>query len=354
MELLAPTVDFELPFELEAIDPPEERGSGRDDVRLMVSSRPSGRIEHRRFAELPEVLRAGDLLVVNRSATWNAALDVRVDAEPAVLHLSRRLADRQWIVELRHLAADGRKTEPWLDSCSGTEILLPDHGLATLVAPAGPDSPAGAVRLWVADLTVSGDVLSYLARWGRPIVYGHVGVTRPLSTYQTIFARDPGSAEMPSAARPFTTELVTRLVVAGVGIAPVLLHCGVSSLEAHESPQAEQFEVPEQTAQRVNAALRLGGNVIAVGTTVVRALESAAVGPGLVLPAHGLTDLVIDPAYSPRVVRGVLTGWHEPRASHLAMLEAIAGRELLERSYRTALQDGYLWHEFGDSHLILP
>jgi S-adenosylmethionine:tRNA ribosyltransferase-isomerase len=354
MELPAPAVDFKLPVELEATAPAEERGSGRDDVRLMVSFRSSGRIEHRKFAELPDTLRAGDLLVVNRSATWNAALDVTVDSQPAVLHLSRRLDDGRWIVELRHLAADGAKTRPWLDLSTAAEIQLPDDGSATLLAPARPDSPRSAVRLWVAELRVPGDVLSYLVRWGRPIAYDHIGTKRPLSAYQTIFARDPGSAEMPSAARPFTAELVTRLVVSGIGLAPVLLHCGVSSLEAHEPPQAEQFEVPEQTAQRVNAALRVGGRVIAVGTTVVRALESAAIGSGLVLPAHGLTDLVIDPAYSPRVVSGVLTGWHEPRASHLAMLEAIAGPELLERSYQTALQSGYLWHEFGDSHLILP
>jgi len=169
-----------------------------------------------------------------------------------------------------------------------------------------------------------------------------------------VFADVPGSAEMPSAARPFTAELVTRLLVKGIDLAPIVLHCGLSSLEAHEPPQPEPFEVPADTAQRVNAAIRVGGRVIAVGTTCVRALESSAVGTRLVLPSSGLTNLVVDAAYTPRVTTGLLTGWHEPMASHLAMVEAFAGRRLLEASYRTALDAGYLWHEFGDSHLILP
>jgi S-adenosylmethionine:tRNA ribosyltransferase-isomerase len=193
-----------------------------------------------------------------------------------------------------------------------------------------------------------------LATWGHPITYGESAMRRPLAAYQTVFAAEPGSAEMPSAGRPFTCDLVTRLLVAGIDVAAVVLHAGVSSLEASEPPQAEAFQVPPQTAERVNSVLRLGGRVVAVGTTVVRALESAAVAPRLVLPASGLTDLVIGPAYEPKVVTGLLTGWHEPRASHLAILEAIAGRDLLERSYEAALDARYLWHEFGDSHLVLP
>ncbi len=354
MALLAPSLDFELPPALEASAPPEERGTGRDDVRLLVSHRSSGTIEHRAFAELPDVLRAGDLLVVNRSATMNAALDGSVGDAPALLHLSRRLDGSRWIVELRRPAAEGLGSKPWLDASQGTEIDLPDHGSAILLAPASQSGDQGAVRLWVADLRLPVDISTFLAAWGRPIVYGHVRTKRPLRAYQTVFATEPGSAEMPSAGRPFTTDLVTRLVVAGVDVAPILLHSGVSSLESHEPPQAEPFEVSPHTAQRVNAVNRLGGRVIAVGTTVMRALESAAVARGLVLPTGGLTDLVIDAAYSPRVVNGLLTGWHEPRASHMAMLEAVAGPELLRRSYREALDGGYLWHEFGDSHLILP
>ncbi|HZC31749.1 MAG TPA: S-adenosylmethionine:tRNA ribosyltransferase-isomerase [Candidatus Bathyarchaeia archaeon] len=346
-----PSLEFTLPPALEATEPPEERGTGRDDVRLLASYRTSGKIEQRRFSDLTGLLRAGDILVFNRSATVNAALEAMVGSEPAVLHISRRLSDDEWIVELRHVDPDSLRTTPWLDADGGTEIALRGGGLAALLRPAVDGDP---VRLWVTDVTLGLSADEYLARWGRPIVYGEISRSRPLSAYQTVFADAPGSAEMPSAGRPFTTELVTRLLVKGVDLAPVTLHCGVSSLEAHEPPQPEPFEVPPDTARRVNAAIRVGGRVIAIGTTCVRALESAAVGPGLVLPRSGLTDLVVDRAYTLRVTTGLLTGWHEPMSAHLAMVEAFAGRRLLEASYRAALDVGYLWHEFGDSHLILP
>ena len=343
--------EFTLPRALEATEPPEQRGQGRDDVRLLVSQRSSGKIEHRRFSDLLALLRPSDLLVFNRSATLNAALEATAGFQRAVLHLARRLSDTEWIAELRHAEPDSLRTTPWLDARAGTEIALRGGGRAVLVRPAVDSEVA---RLWVLQVTLELSADEYLMRWGRPIVYGHITKSRPLSAYQTVFADVPGSAEMPSAARPFTADLVTRLLVKGVHLAPIVLHCGVSSLEAHEPPQPEPFEVPPDTAQRVNAAIRVGGRVIAVGTTCVRALESSAVGPGLVLPSSGLTNLVVDAAYTPRVTTGLLTGWHEPMASHLAMVEAFAGRRLLEVSYRAALDAGYLWHEFGDSHLILP
>ncbi|MDQ6771440.1 MAG: S-adenosylmethionine:tRNA ribosyltransferase-isomerase [Candidatus Dormibacteraeota bacterium] len=351
--VVAPALDFDLPPELEATEPPEERGRGRDDVRLLVSERSNGRLEHRAFADLPALLRPGDLLVVNRSRTRPAALRGTVDGEPATVHLSARRDDGAWVVELRHSESSSRGTSPWLDAVPATIIRLPDGGTATLLRPAAERVGAG-VRLWAAELELPGPTGDYLARWGRPIVYAHTGRPRLLHAYQTVFADEDGSAEMPSAARPFTTELVTRLIVQGVGLTAVLLHCGISSAEAGEPLQAEWFSVPAVTAQRVNATLRLGGRVIAVGTTVVRALESAVAEPGLVLPAEGWTDAVVDLEHPPRVVGAVLTGWHEPRASHLAMLEAIAGPDLLRASYRAALAHGYMWHEFGDSHLVLP
>ncbi len=352
--VLTPVLDFHLPAELEATAPPEDRGRGRDAVRLLVAHTGSGQIEHRSFPELPELLVPGDLLVVNRSATLNAALDGTVDGEPAVLHLSRDLDGRRWIAELRRVAPAGTRTAPWLDARAGTMIDFGERGSAVLRTPAGEVGPRDRSRLWIAELRLPNGVPAALATWGRPITYVESAMRRPLAAYQTVFATEPGSAEMPSAGRPFTCDLVTRLLVAGIDMAPVVLHAGVSSLEASEPPQPEAFYVPAQTAERVNSVLRLGGRVVAVGTTVVRALESAAVAPRLVLPASGLTDLAIGPAYEAKVVTGILTGWHEPRASHLAILEAIAGRELLERSYEAALEARYLWHEFGDSHLVLP
>jgi S-adenosylmethionine:tRNA ribosyltransferase-isomerase len=159
---------------------------------------------------------------------------------------------------------------------------------------------------------------------------------------------------MPSAARPFTHELVAELVGRGVLIAPLTLHTGVSSLEAGEEPYPERYRVPAATARLVNAVRAWGGRVVAVGTTVVRALETVATPDGSVEAGAGWTALVITPERGLRVVDGLLTGWHEAESSHLRMLEAAAGSTLLARSYRAARGHRYRWHEFGDSHLILP
>jgi S-adenosylmethionine:tRNA ribosyltransferase-isomerase len=208
--------------------------------------------------------------------------------------------------------------------------------------------------LWIATLHLPAPLLTYLARHGRPIRYGYVTHDWPLDAYQNVYARQPGSAEMPSAGRPFTPELITRLVAKGVGVSPLLLHTGVSSLEANERPYPEWYRVPATTASRVNETRRADGRVIAIGTTVVRALESAVDRRGIVHPSEGWTDVVVTPKRGVRAIDGMLTGWHEPEASHLQMLEAIAGRELIDVSYAAATEEGYLWHEFGDVELVLP
>jgi S-adenosylmethionine:tRNA-ribosyltransferase-isomerase (queuine synthetase) len=159
---------------------------------------------------------------------------------------------------------------------------------------------------------------------------------------------------MPSAARPFTPELVTRLVSNGVLIAPITLHTGVASPEAHEPPYAERFEVPAATADLVNHVRARGDRVIAVGTTAVRALESAAGPDGHVQESNGWTEHVVTPEEGVRTVDGLLTGLHEPKSSHLMMLTAIAGPDLLKSTYEAALDGSYLWHEFGDLNLLLP
>ena len=227
-------------------------------------------------------------------------------------------------------------------------------GQVSLLAPYSPGPSGIGVRLWVAVIDTPEALPAYLARHGRPIRYGYVEESFPISAYQNVYATEPGSAEMPSAGRPFTPEVLTRLVAKGVGVAPLLLHTGVASLEANEPPYAEYFKVSSSTAHRINDARRSGGRVIAIGTTVVRALESVVDERGRVHPGEGWTETVVSPAHPVRSIDGFLTGWHEPEASHLAMLEAIAGRPLLEDSYRAALAEGYLWHEFGDVYLILP
>ncbi|MFC8266452.1 S-adenosylmethionine:tRNA ribosyltransferase-isomerase [Streptomyces cinereoruber] len=351
-----------VPEELSARVPAEQRGPGRgrDDVRLLVSRGEA--VSHHAFRELPALLRAGDVLVVNTSPTLAAAVDGRLGpepgGEPVVVHFSTRGDDGRWAVELRSPEPSG-STRPRAGGPAGAVVRLPGGGRLALAGPLTP----GSGRLWWA--RAYGDVPGLLGRYGRPIRYGYTERDQPLSAYQTVFARPSpdggGSAEMPSAGRPFTAGLVAELAARGVWIAPLSLHTGVASAEAHEPPYPERFEVPAATAALVNAARATGGRVIAVGTTVVRALESAAVavagpvGAGASARAgRGWTDLVVTPARGVRVVDGLLTGLHEPEASHLLMLEAVAGRAALRSAYAAAVRDRYLWHEFGDVHLLLP
>jgi len=335
---------FELPERLEAHEPPEARGLRRDDVRMLVANRATGELLDARFRDLPDVLSPGDAVVVNTSATLAAALPAeRPGGSPVGLHLSTPVPgdERHWVVELRCGSAPCRSARP-------ETLTLPAGARAHLLAPylAGP-------RLWVARLELSVPLPAYLAEHGAPIRYGYVPRGFPLADYQTVFASEPGSAEMPSAGRPFTHELVTALASRGIVVAPVVLHTGVSSLEEGEDPYPERYCVSEPTARLLSSVRRWGGRVIAVGTTVVRALETAARPDGWITPSEGWTDLVVSSERQLRVVDGLLTGWHEPGASHLRLLDAVGGRELVGKSYRAALARGYLWHEFGDVHLIL-
>lgn len=334
---------FKLSPSLEAHEPRPER----DGVKLLVANRADRRIEHTRFAKLPDLLVPGDLLVVNVSATLPAAVPGQAaDGTPVRIHFSTRVPrlDASWrVIEVR--SADGSSPH---GSTAGGLITLRGGAALELVA-----SYVSATRLKLARFDGAGSVEQYLAKFGEPVRYGYVTQRWPLEEYQNVYATTPGSAEMPSAGRPFTTELITALVARGALIAPITLHTGVSSPERHEPPYPEQYEVPASTARLVNAARDAGGRVIAVGTSVVRALETVTRPDGRVVAGSGWTSLVVEPGRGVWAVDGLITGWHEPEASHLQMLEAIAGPELLARSYDEALQHRYLWHEFGDSHLII-
>ncbi|WP_406204991.1 S-adenosylmethionine:tRNA ribosyltransferase-isomerase [Streptomyces sp. NBC_01017] len=348
-----------VPEELSARVPAEQRGPGldRDAVRLLVSR--GTEVTHHAFGELPRLLRAGDLLVVNTSETLAAAVDGRIGHTRVVVHFSTRGDDGRWAVELRDPDGSGA-TRARAGGPPGCEVRLPGGVRLVLEEPLG----AGSERLWWARIAGSREssrgagVLGLLREHGRPIRYSYTERDQPLSVYQTVFALPSadgtGSAEMPSAARPFTLRMVTELVSRGVQFAPITLHTGVASAEAHEPPYPERFAVPEASARLINAAKAGDGRVVAVGTTAVRAVESAAGVDGVVRAREGWTDLVVTPERGVRVVDGLLTGLHEPEASHLLMLEAVAGRTAIDRSYEAALQGLYLWHEFGDVHLILP
>jgi S-adenosylmethionine:tRNA ribosyltransferase-isomerase len=331
----------------EAERPPEERGLARDRVLMLVADPGDGSLDHRHFAELPELLGPPDVLVINTSRTLPAALPARASGGARLqLHLSTPAPGedgQRWIVELR--TSDGRRR----GGHAGQRLQLPAGAEAELLA-----GHLGS-RLWVADLHLDGrDLLEYLEAHGQPIRYRHSAGARPLEAYQNVYASEPGSAEMPSAGRPFTAEAITRLVARGVDVVPVVLHTGVSSLERGEPPYPERFEVSEASAARINLARSLGGRVVAVGTTSVRAVESAAEQGGEVRPATGWTHLVIGAERPPRAVDAVLSGFHDRDSSHLKLLESIAGRRLLGRAYQSAREAGYLRHEFGDVLLVLP
>jgi S-adenosylmethionine:tRNA ribosyltransferase-isomerase len=321
----------------EATAPPEQRGLGRDGVRLLVTDRATRSHAHARFFELPDYLRSGDLLVVNDSATVPAAIPARrANDETLPLHVSTRIDERIWMAEPRGTVL------------CGEELRLPAGGSAVMIAPVEPEYP----RLWYAWFQLPLPMGEYLATHGEPIRYGYVRERFPLRDYQTIFAREPGSAEMPSAARPFTRRLVEKLRSGGIALATVTLHCGVASFEAPERPPIECFAVPHATAQAVNRARAEGRRVIAIGTTPLRALESSVLD-GEVVASSGWTELVIDERHRLRAADGLLTGFHGSTATHRWLLGAFADRELVDAAYEEAANGGYFCHEFGDTHLIV-
>ena len=341
------TATFTLPPRSEAGSPPEEHGLLRDEVRLMAV-RPGG-VEHRRFRDLPSLLEPGDLVVVNTSATLPARIDARgADDRIVPLHVSTQLDDGSWVVEVRRPGNDG----PDLGVEPGTLLRLPGDVWLHLQEPY--PRPAAGSRLWRARTDPPVPAAVYLPLHGRPIGYGYLDHEVDLADLQNVYADEPGSAEMASAGRPFSEHVVTRLVARGVPVVPLTLHTGVSSPELHEPPYPERFRVPEVTARLVRSTRAAGRRVVAVGTTVARALETATDDDGVTRPAEGWTDLVLGPDRPARAVTGLVTGLHAPEASHLLLLEAVAGAELVREAYAAAVAERYLWHEFGDSMLFLP
>jgi S-adenosylmethionine:tRNA ribosyltransferase-isomerase len=336
---------FERPNELQATEPPEARGRSRDDVRLLVSTRDGH--THTRFSELPRFFDPGDLVVVNDSATLPASLHAKGEAGRFLVNVSTRFGPKLWLTEPRWSTGEPGP----LPLHPGEAISVCDQRVRVI------SSYPGADRLWF----VEGDLAKAMARCGEPIRYGYVEHPQPLGAYQSVFATAPGSAEMPSAARPFTKKVVDALREHGIDIAKIRLHTGVSSLEIEEENieehvwPPEPFRVSAETADAVNRAHERGNRVVAIGTTVVRALESAWSDEELrVVPKTGFTRVVVQPSRGVHAVDGLLTGFHDPGASHLAMLYAVVGKDLVREGYEEAVRGGYKWHEFGDSHLLLP
>lgn len=346
-----PSTRFAIPAGSEAGEPPERRGLRRDGVRLLVAG-PDG-LQHRHFHDLPPLLEPGDLLVVNTSPTMPAALDgTDAGGRPVTVHVSTALDDGTWVVEVR--LADG--SGPDLDRAAGELLALP--GGVRLRLGGGYPEPVRTSRLRRALVSPSPHLHEYLAAHGRPITYGYLSDRFPLALYQNVYAtttpQGAGSAEMASAGRPLTEQTFVHLAARGVAVAPVELHSGVSSPELHEPPAPERYAVPAVTARLVNSTRAAGHRVVAVGTTVVRAVETATGVDGVTRAGSGWTDLVLSPGRGVRAVGGLVTGLHAPQASHLLLLEAVAGAGLVARAYEAVVAERYLWHEFGDSMLLLP
>lgn len=342
----SPPVNFVLPPQLEAHEPPEFRGLRRDQVRLMVLPRFHGPTSHTRFDLLGDYLRPGDLLVVNNSRTLPGLLRAHDQRGEAIeVRLAQRQTDRLWDA----LLLNGRIH-------IGRQGMLLNFGgdLLASVENRRSDLPF----LWRLEFNrCCIDLLDHIYRLGEAVKYSYVSNTLPLDLYQTVYAAEPGSVEMPSAGRAFTWELLLKLKRKGIGVAPIMLHTGLSStrddrVDASHPIFEEEYEVPESTALAVNETRRAGNRVIAVGTTVVRALETVAREDGYVVAGRGVTRLFIGIQHSLRVVDGLLTGMHDPQASHLDLLTAFVDPERLEIAYLEAIERGYLWHEFGDTNLI--
>ena len=348
-----PVTRFTLPESSAATEPAEYRGLERDEVRLLAA-RATG-ISHHRFRELPDLLAPGDLLVVNTAPTLPAALDASLtNGERRPLHVSTPLDNGDWVVEVR--LADNSGPERGL--LVGARLHIPGGRTLRLLA-AYPDPSARGSRLWRVAVPACTNHAQYLRRYGRPITYGYQQRSFPLADYQTVYSLDAesdpvGGAEMASAGRPFSTQVLIRAMSRGIAVAPIVLHAGVASPESHELPMPEHFAVPEVTGRLVEATRRAGSRVVAVGTTVVRALETAADPNGRVPATQGWTDLVLGAGRRPRIVSGLISGLHEPEASHLLLLEAVAGPRLVAEAYDAAIAESYRWHEFGDSMLFLP
>jgi S-adenosylmethionine:tRNA ribosyltransferase-isomerase len=347
---------FELPDELCAKEPPEARGLSRDDVRLLVIDRDTHETAHARFNELPNYLQRSDLLVFNRSRTLPVVLSGKdkTNGTPIQLRLAEHLSDDSWLGLLVCIGKDGDTCGFACGLSEGMEIIFPG-GLEAKVL----NKDTRINRLWRLQFNQpKSKLVETLYRFGRPVRYEYVEHAWPIDLYQNVYASEPGSSEMPSAGRAFTWRLMFDLKRQGIKSTSILLHTGLSSyldddLDASHPASEEELAIDTKAAEAINHARMAGGRIIAVGTTVVRALESVSDEHGFVHPCHEYTRLRIDAGHKLICADGLITGMHEPEASHLDLLSAFIDKSSLFAAYSEAIQQRYLWHEFGDLNLIL-
>ncbi len=325
------------------------------EERLLHLDPAQGTVQDRRIAELPELLEPGDVLVLNDAATLPASLPARVNGAGAEIRLLADLGDGQWMAVLFgagdwRTRTESRSAPPRLRE--GQSLVV--AGLEAQVICLSPLSPrllqlrfhAGADAFW-----------SAVYRRGRPVQYAHLAAELPLWQVQTSYAGRPWAVEMPSAGRPLRWSLLLQLRRQGISVVSLTHAAGLSSTGDaaldRALPLPEHFEIPPATAEAISQAKGGGGRVVAVGTTVVRALEGSFAQHGRLFGSVGRTDLRIGPRFRRRLVDGLLTGIHEPGTSHFELTQAFTSVGLLERAQAHAAARGYLSHEFGDSMLIL-
>ncbi len=345
---MAAPIDFILPETLNASYPPERRGLRRDHVRLMISDRRTGKSIHTHFFRLPDYLLPGDVIVLNVSRTVPAVLKASWMREEKLLARS---------VEIRLAARHDEGS--WEALVLGEGVKAGDlfhfsPSLSAVVTAVRARYPLVRLRFSLE----GAELFEQIYHLGEPVRYEYIHQPWNLDYYQTVYASVPGSVEIPSAGRAFSWELLLELRKKGVQTACLTLHTGLSYLmddryRLEPEKNCEFYSIPEQTARVINQAKKSGGRIIAVGTTVVRALESAALSDGTCMAQMGRTCLRIDEKTPLKVTDGLITGFHEPEASHLDLLSAFVKPPILAGMYEEAIREGYLWHEFGDIHLIL-
>ncbi|TCP70686.1 S-adenosylmethionine:tRNA ribosyltransferase-isomerase [Baia soyae] len=340
-------LSFYLPDSLHASLPPERRGIRRDHVKCMVLNRQTGETTHTQFQHIDSYLEKDDLLVLNASRTIPAVFQVDWKRNGTLLQtqveirLARRIDSTNW--EALIVAAGVNL---------GDEFIFSSYLQAQVISL----SEASIVTL---QFSQSGNhLLESFYALGEPIRYEYIDHPWDLDYYQTVYGTVPGSVEMPSAGRAFSWELLLKLQKKGVRIAYIQLHTGLSYLlddQAYLDPKkhAEEYLVPVSTVQEIKKAKKHGKRVIAVGTTIVRALETSIDGDGELIPQTGWTSLHITANTKLLVVDGLITGFHEPEASHLDLLSSLINPEHLLHAYQEAIEHQYYWHEFGDMNLIL-
>lgn len=331
------TQTFILPHELHAAFPPERRGVRRDHVRMMTIDRKSGKVIHDSFNHLADYVKPGDMIVLNNSRTIPAALRATIHSQEIEVRLARCLSETSWEALIL------------LDNVEIGDCLQFSDELSAVVIDRKRDSPLLVLRFSISGLSLFQHVYSL----GEPIRYEYIEESWDLHYYQNVYGTVPGSVELASAGRAFSWEMLLDLQKRGIQLSYLQLHTGLSYLNDNNqlSPKEniERYDIPQETMAAVLKTKASGGKVIAVGTTVVRALESA-VSTGI---SSGETALYIDAAFPLEIVDGIITGFHEPEASHLDMLTAFISPEILFNAYGEAIREKYLWHEFGDINFII-